>query len=34
VGGQATDCLPLNFGFSGKGNASRPEGLHEMIQAG
>src|SRR6476469_6477806 len=24
---QATDTLPLNFGFTGKGNTSRPEGL-------
>jgi urease alpha subunit len=31
---QATDSLPLNFGFSGKGNSSKPEGLREMIQAG
>lgn len=31
---QATDNIPLNFGFSGKGNASKPEGVREMIQAG
>ncbi|EKX36983.1 hypothetical protein GUITHDRAFT_116849 [Guillardia theta CCMP2712] len=31
---QATDNIPLNFGFSGKGNASKPEGLREMIEAG
>ena len=31
---QATDCLPMNFGFLGKGNSSRPEGLHEQIRAG
>ena len=24
---QATDALPMNFGFLGKGNTSRPEGL-------
>jgi len=31
---QATDDLPLNFGFTGKGNTSKPEGLAEQIQAG
>jgi urease subunit alpha len=31
---QATDALPMNFGFTGKGNASRPEGLAEQIEAG
>jgi urease subunit alpha len=31
---QATDALPMNFGFLGKGNSSRPEGLHEQIRAG
>ena len=31
---QATDTIPINFGFSGKGNSSKPEGLREMIQAG
>jgi urease subunit alpha len=31
---QATDGLPMNFGFTGKGNASKPEGLHEVVQAG
>jgi urease subunit alpha len=31
---QATDALPMNFGFLGKGNSSMPEGLHEQIQAG
>lgn len=31
---QATDCLPLNFGFSGKGNTAKPEGLAEVIRAG
>ena len=28
---QATDALPLNFGFTGKGNTSMPEGLAEQI---
>ncbi|MBG8554184.1 urease subunit alpha [Hymenobacter guriensis] len=31
---KATDAFPLNFGFLGKGNSSRPEGLHEQIAAG
>ena len=31
---QATDGLPMNFGFTGKGNTSRPEGLVEQIRAG
>jgi len=31
---QAADGLPMNIGFLGKGNASRPEGLREQIQAG
>jgi urease subunit alpha len=31
---QATDALPMNFGFLGKGNSSRPEGLAEQIRAG
>ncbi|KAK6930848.1 Urease, beta subunit [Dillenia turbinata] len=31
---QSTDGLPLNFGFTGKGNCSKPEGLHEIIKAG
>ena len=31
---QATDALPMNFGFLGKGNSSRPEGLTEQIEAG
>jgi len=31
---QATDELPLNFGFTGKGNSSKPEGLEEQITAG
>lgn len=31
---EATDALPLNFGFTGKGNSSMPEGLAEQIVAG
>ncbi|XP_057776932.1 urease [Salvia miltiorrhiza] len=31
---QSTDDLPLNFGFTGKGNSSKAEGLHEIIKAG
>lgn len=31
---QSTDELPLNFGFTGKGNTSKEEGLHEIIKAG
>ena len=31
---QATDALPMNFGFLGKGNTSKPEGLDEQIRAG
>jgi urease subunit alpha len=31
---RATDALPMNFGFTGKGNSSRPEGLREQIAAG
>jgi urease len=31
---QATDAYPLNFGFSGKGNTSEPDGLMEVIEAG
>ena len=31
---QAVDALPLNFGFTGKGNTSRPQGLKEQIKAG
>ncbi|KAL3678193.1 hypothetical protein R1sor_021149 [Riccia sorocarpa] len=30
----ATDEMPLNFGFSGKGNTSEPEGLSDIIEAG
>ncbi|KAI8915979.1 urease [Gorgonomyces haynaldii] len=31
---QATDSMPLNFGFTGKGNSSSPIGVEEQIQAG
>lgn len=31
---EATDDLPLNWGFLGKGNCSRPDPLHEQIAAG
>ncbi|TGE07611.1 urease subunit alpha [Hymenobacter fodinae] len=31
---KATDVFPLNFGFLGKGNTSRPEGLREQLEAG
>ncbi|MDK2955892.1 MAG: urease subunit alpha [Desulfovibrionales bacterium] len=31
---QATDDLPMNFGFLGKGNASLPQGLDEQLEAG
>jgi urease subunit alpha len=31
---QAADAFPMNLGFLGKGNASRPEVLHEQINAG
>jgi len=31
---QATDDLPLNIGFTGKGNTSLPQGLLEQIRAG
>nr|GEX29691.1 urease isoform X1 [Tanacetum cinerariifolium] len=31
---QATDDIPMNFGFTGKGNSAKPEGLHEIIRAG
>jgi urease subunit alpha len=31
---QAVDNLPLNFGFTGKGNTAMPAGLREQIQAG
>jgi len=31
---QSVDGLPMNFGFTGKGNTSRPEGLADQIRAG
>src|SRR5580765_862714 len=31
---QAVDNLPLNFGFTGKGNTAAPEGLADQILAG
>jgi urease subunit alpha len=31
---QATDGLPMNFGFTGKGNTALPEGLGEQILGG
>jgi urease subunit alpha len=31
---QAVDSLPLNFGFTGKGNTALPAGLPEQIRAG
>uniref|UniRef100_A0A803L145 Urease n=1 Tax=Chenopodium quinoa TaxID=63459 RepID=A0A803L145_CHEQI len=31
---KSTDDIPLNFGFTGKGNSSKPEGLPEIIVAG
>ncbi|CAA2968669.1 urease isoform X1 [Olea europaea subsp. europaea] len=31
---QSTDEMPLNFGFTGKGNTAKAEGLHEIIKAG
>ncbi|MEC9004838.1 MAG: urease subunit alpha [Planctomycetota bacterium] len=31
---QATDDLPLNFGFLGKGNSAKPEGIEEQILGG
>jgi urease subunit alpha len=31
---KASDSFPMNLGFAGKGNASRPEALEEMINAG
>lgn len=27
---QSTDAIPMNFGFTGKGNTSKPEGLKEV----
>jgi urease subunit alpha len=31
---QAADGFPVNLGFAGKGNASRPAALEEMVKAG
>ena len=31
---QAVDALPLNFGFTGKGNTAMPAGLADQIKAG
>jgi urease subunit alpha len=31
---QAADAFPMNLGFMGKGNASKPEALREQIEAG
>jgi urease subunit alpha len=31
---QAADALPVNLGFAGKGNASRPAALEEQVKAG
>ncbi len=31
---EAADAFPMNLGFTGKGNASRPGALEEMIEAG
>jgi urease subunit alpha len=31
---QAAEAIPLNLGFTGKGNASRPEALVEQVEAG
>ncbi|KAK7306237.1 hypothetical protein VNO77_44163 [Canavalia gladiata] len=31
---QSTDNMPLNFGFTGKGNCAKPDELHEIIKAG
>ena len=31
---QAADGLPMNLAFAGKGNASRPDALHEQVRAG
>ena len=31
---QALDAFPINFGLSGKGNASQPEAIVEMVNAG
>ena len=31
---KSADAFPVNLGFTGKGNASRPEALYEMVKAG
>ena len=31
---QSTDSMPMNFGFSGKGNTSDPKGLYDVLEAG
>ena len=31
---QSLDAFPMNFGLAGKGNASRPQALVEMVEAG
>jgi urease len=31
---QSSDQFPLNFGFTGKGNTAKPEGLQDIIDAG
>jgi urease subunit alpha len=31
---QAAEAFPMNLGFFGKGNASRPEALHQQVSAG
>jgi len=31
---EAAEAFPMNLGFAGKGNASRPEALVEMVEAG
>ncbi len=31
---ESTDALPMNFGFTGKGNSAKPEGLNDQVEAG
>ena len=31
---EASDAIPMNLGFMGKGNSSQPEGLNEQVEAG
>jgi urease subunit alpha len=31
---EASEGIPMNLGFLGKGNSSRPEGLNEQVEAG